>query len=39
VIDRFTADQLLAENNLPPIEPEKILTEPDLDEALAGVTM
>jgi peptide deformylase len=39
VIDRFSADQLLSEHQLPPIEPEKILSEPDLDEALAGVRM
>lgn len=39
VIDRFTTDQLLAEHHLPPIQPEKILTEPDLDEALAGVAL
>lgn len=34
VIDRFGTDQLLAENNLPAIEPEKLLTEPDLDAVL-----
>lgn len=39
VVDRFGADQLLAENNLPPIEAEKILAEPELDEALAGVRL
>jgi peptide deformylase len=39
VIDRFSTDQLLAENNLPPIEAEKILEEPELDNALAGVRM
>ena len=39
VIDRFTTDQLLAEKHLPPIEPEKILIEPELDEALAGVAL
>jgi peptide deformylase len=39
VIDRFTADQLLAEHHLPPIDPEKILVEPELDEALAGVAL
>lgn len=39
VIDRFGTDQLLAENQLPPIEPDKILAEPELDEALAGVRM
>lgn len=35
VIDRFSADQLLSEHNLPPIEPHRILSEPDLDQALA----
>jgi len=39
VIDRFSTDQLLAEHHLPPIEPEKILVEPELDEALAGVAL
>ncbi len=39
VIDRFSTDQQLAEHKLPPIEPDKILTEPDLDEALAGVAL
>lgn len=39
VVDRFTTDQLLAENNLPPIESEKIISEPDLDEALSGVAL
>ena len=39
VIDRFTTDQLLAEHQLPPIQPDKLLTEPDLDEALAGVAL
>jgi peptide deformylase len=39
VIDRFSTEQLLVEHNLPPIEPEKILSEPELDEALAGVRM
>jgi peptide deformylase len=34
VIDRFTTDQLLAENNLPPIEDDKILEEPELDQAI-----
>lgn len=36
VIDRFGADQLLSENNLPPIEADKILSEPDLDTVLAA---
>lgn len=39
VIDRFSTDRQLAENQLPPIEPEKIIEEPELDEALAGVRM
>lgn len=39
VIDRFSTDQLLAEHKLPPIEPDKILVEPSLDEALAGVAL
>jgi peptide deformylase len=39
VIDRFSTDQQLAEHKLPPIQPDKILTEPDLDEALAGVAL
>lgn len=34
VIDRFTTDAMLAENDLPPIESDKILDEPDLDNAL-----
>lgn len=36
VVDRFTTDQLLSENNLPPIEPDKIVDEPELDQLLAG---
>ena len=39
VIDRFSTDQLLSENQLPPIQPEKLLEEPELDSALAGVRM
>lgn len=39
VIDRFSADQLLAEHHLPPIDPEKILVEPELDDALSGVAL
>ncbi|HEY9746272.1 MAG TPA: peptide deformylase [Oculatellaceae cyanobacterium] len=39
VLDRFSTDQLLAENHLPPIEPEKILNEPELDAALAGTAL
>jgi peptide deformylase len=34
VIDRFGTDQQLKEHNLPPIDPEKILEEPDLDVAI-----
>lgn len=39
VIDRFSTDQQLKENKLPPIEAEKILDEPDLDKALQAVKM
>ncbi len=39
VIDRFGADQLLSEHNLPPIQPDMILEEPDLDTALAAVSL
>lgn len=39
VIDRFSTDQLLVEHNLPPIEADKIIAEPELDEALAGVAL
>ena len=39
VVDRFSTDQLLAENNLPPIEPDKILDEPELDAELSGVAL
>lgn len=39
VIDRFTTDQLLAEHQLPPIQPDKLLSEPELEEALAGVAL
>lgn len=39
VVDRFSTDQLLKEHELPPIEADKILVEPDLDEALAAVKM
>lgn len=34
VIDRFGTDELLKQNNLPPIDPNKILSEPDLDQIL-----
>ena len=36
VVDRFTTDELLKEHNLPPIEPDSILEEPDLDKILVG---
>ncbi len=39
VIDRFTTDQLLSEHQLPPIEPEKMIEEPELDQALQGVAL
>ena len=35
VIDSFGANELLAKHNLPSIEREKMISEPDLDEALA----
>ncbi len=34
VIDRFTTEQMLQENNLPSIDPNMILDEPELDIAL-----
>jgi peptide deformylase len=36
VVDRFTTDNLLKEHNLPPIENERLLAEPDLDNVLAA---
>ena len=39
VIDRFSTDQQLKENNLPTIDPEKIMDEPNLDQALESVVM
>lgn len=39
VVDRFSTDRLLAEHELPPVEPEKILVEPELDAALSAVKM
>ena len=39
VIDRFGTEALLVENELPPIDPEKIINEPELDAALATQTM
>ncbi len=35
VVDRFSTDQMLSENNLPPIDPDRIMVEPDLESALA----
>ncbi len=34
VVDRFTTDNLLHENQLPPIDAKRILSEPDLDNVL-----
>ncbi|MBP7212008.1 peptide deformylase [bacterium] len=34
IVNRFDVDKSLAEHDLPPIEPEKILDEPDKDELL-----
>lgn len=36
VIDRFGTDALLKEHHLPPIDPVRILEEPDLDKVLLG---
>lgn len=36
VIDRFGTDEQLKEHHLPPIDPEFILEEPDLDKILVG---
>ena len=36
VIDRFTTEQLLRENNLPGIQTEQLLDEPELDRVLVG---
>jgi peptide deformylase len=38
VIDRFGADQLLAENQLPPIQADYLLNEPELDDALTSLS-
>ncbi|MGE0199391.1 MAG: peptide deformylase [Candidatus Melainabacteria bacterium] len=35
VIDRFTAEQQLQENKLPPIDPERLLDEPEIESLLA----
>lgn len=34
VVDRFTTDKLLTDHNLPTIDPDKILEEPDLDQSI-----
>jgi peptide deformylase len=34
VMDRFTTDAQLKEKSLPPIDPDKILAEPELDQVL-----
>ncbi|MBY0402520.1 MAG: peptide deformylase, partial [Cyanobacteria bacterium] len=39
VIDRFGTDAQLSEKSLPPIDPDKILDEPELDSALAPSTL
>jgi peptide deformylase len=36
VIDRFGADTQLAKNSLPPIDPDRLLAEPELETALAS---
>jgi peptide deformylase len=36
VIDRFSATTQLAEKGLPPIDPDRLLSEPDLEAALVG---
>lgn len=38
VVDRFSTGKLLAEKQLPPIDPERILAEPDLEAALSAKT-
>lgn len=35
-INRFATDEELKKNNLPPVEVDKLLDEPELDEALAN---
>ncbi|MBK8189523.1 MAG: peptide deformylase [Vampirovibrionales bacterium] len=37
VVDRFTTDAQLQEHRLPPIDPQRILEEPDLDRVLMGI--
>jgi peptide deformylase len=39
VVDRFSTDGLLAEHNLPAIDPEKMMKEPELDAALGQVAI
>lgn len=34
-INRFETDEVLAKHSLPPVEPEKLINEPDIDEVLA----
>lgn len=34
VLDRFSTDRQLSEHKLPPIDPDRIMDEPDLDEVL-----
>jgi peptide deformylase len=38
VIDRFSTDQLLSENQLPPIEADFIVEEPELDSILSSAS-
>ncbi|MEB3287552.1 MAG: peptide deformylase [Vampirovibrionales bacterium] len=39
VIDRFGTEKQLQEHKLPPIDPQRIMEEPDLDEALSKATV
>lgn len=39
VIDRFGTDSQLAEHQLPPIDPEKIVDEPELDKAISATSL
>jgi peptide deformylase len=39
VVDRFSTDGMLAEHNLPAIDPEKMMKEPELDAALGQVAI
>lgn len=36
VVDRFGTDEQLKEHDLPPIDPHRIMEEPDLDRVLVG---